>query len=440
MRTAFLAIALAVLVAVPARADIFAVAPVVAPGHTDIDVGLIDVSTDTRLALPAAVNTAAEENHPSISADGRRLAFERRSASAGTDRIIVADTSTGQTMDLVNAIEATTERETSPVISANGAFVTTGSEGHGLFSFGLGDFPDHVSFGDSYGVSPGDEILDPTPSVLADFGIIAYRRTVPLLGGGTVGRVLVEHAADDSPPNAQPLVVRPGAVHVAHPAIGKLGGRRTIVYDVHPGERGNSVGRGDIGFCINGLVASDTDPCLFGRGVLPPIVSSIRNETRPAITPDGRYLGFIRDEANDHERLYVFDIETQTLLDPNGADLGLVDAADKGSLSLYQKPVLFTANLPHLGTLNLRLDEASAIGLLVQRVTGHHRLLGRRVPRLKRAGRIPLGRFRHGRHTIHWRPRGLRPGRYQFTPRALTKAGRVRDLGTPRTFRIRRGG
>ena len=105
MRTAVLGIALAALVAAPARADVFAVAPVVAPGHSDIDVGLIDASTDVQLTLPASVNTPADEDHPSISADGRRLAFERRSASAGTDRIIAADVSTGQTLDLFDAIQ-----------------------------------------------------------------------------------------------------------------------------------------------------------------------------------------------------------------------------------------------------------------------------------------------------------------------------------------------
>jgi hypothetical protein len=151
---------------------------------------------------------------------------------------------------------------------------------------------------------------------------------------------------------------------------------------------------------------------------------------------DGRYIGFIRDEANGHERLYVFDTQTQTLLEPNGADLGLGLTPDTGNLSLYEKPVLLAASLPRLGALNLSLADASVIGLLVQRVTGYHRLLGRRVPTLKPAGRIPLGRSRHGRHTVHWRPRGLRPGLYQFTQRALTASGRVRDLGRPRTFRI----
>jgi hypothetical protein len=223
---------------------------------------------------------------------------------------------------------------------------------------------------------------------------------------------------------------------VAHPAIGRpAGGARTIVYDVHPIDLRRGVGQGDIGFCV--ILVSGSDPCTLGRGVLPQIVSSLRNETSPAFTPDGRYLGFIRDEANGHERLYLFDTETQTLLDPDGADLGLVRTPDTGNLSLYEQLVLLKAALPHPGMLSLSLAHASAIGLLVQRVTGHHRLLGRRVPTLKPAGRIPLGRFRRGRHIVHWRPRGLRPGRYQFTPRALTKSGRVRDLGTPRTFRIR---
>ena len=141
MRTAVLGIALAVLVAAPAGADVFAVAPVVAPGHSDVDVGLIDASTDARLALPASVNTPADEDHPSISADGRRLAFERRSAAAGADRIIAADVSTGQTLDLFDAIQTATDHPTSPVISADGTFVTTGSQGHGLFMRSLQGLP-----------------------------------------------------------------------------------------------------------------------------------------------------------------------------------------------------------------------------------------------------------------------------------------------------------
>jgi hypothetical protein len=170
-------------------------------------------------------------------------------------------------------------------------------------------------------------------------------------------------------------------------------------------------------------------------------VNSGRDESRPAFTPDGRYSGFIRDETNGHERVYVFDTETQTLIDSNGTDLGLVATLDTGNLSLYEKPVLKVTNLPNFGTLSVSLLNPAPIGLLVQRVVGHHRLLGRRVPTLKPAGRIPLGRFRRGRHRIHWRPvvngRRLRPGLYQFTVRALTRSGKVRDLGKPRLLRVR---
>jgi hypothetical protein len=433
MRTAFLGVALAVLlVAAPARADVIAVAPVVALGHSDLDVGLIDVSTDTRMALPAGLTTAADEDHPSITADGRRLAFERRDDAAGTDRIIAADASTGQTLDLFNAFDASTMRPRSPAISADGSFVTTGSEGNGLFTRRLEDFPNRVSGVASRAVFPGDEILDPTPSALVNFGIVAYRRTVRLSTGGTVGQVMVENPPDD-PDHERPLVVRPGAVHVAHPAIGKPGSL-TMVYDVHPVSRDGTVGRGDISFCTLGVTSlSAGDPCVRGRGVLPPLVSSLRDETCPAFTPDGRYVGFIRDEANGHQRLYVFDTATQTLLDSNGADLGVGIDMNTCSVGLYERPVLQLATLPAPGTLRLELSDSSSVGLLVQRVTGHHRLMGRRVPMLKPAGRIPLGAFTRGRHTVHWRARGL----YQFTPRALARNGRVRDLGTPRIFRVR---
>jgi hypothetical protein len=110
---------------------------------------------------------------------------------------------------------------------------------------------------------------------------------------------------------------------------------------------------------------------------------------------------------------------------------------DTCNVGLYQTQVIKLAALPAPGTLRLDLADPSRVGLLVQRVTGHHKLLGRRVPTLKPAGRIPLGAFTRGRHTVHWRARGLRSGLYQFTPRALTRNGEVRDLGTPRIFRVR---
>jgi hypothetical protein len=420
VRAAFLCIALAapVLAATPARADIFAVAPVAAPGRTDVDVGLFNVSTGAQLALPAGVNTPAEENHPSISGDGRRLAFERRD---GADRIIVADLTTAQMGDVYDAFDAATKQPTSPAISGDGKTVVTGSRSQGVFWTPLSAFPNppEQRFGEAF--FQGSPVLDPTPTNGTPGSLIAFRVSTRTAAGGSLGRVMVAGIAEQ----AAPLALVAGNVQTAHPAIGRPpGGGLTILYDR----------QGDIGFCL--YLVDGNEPCSSGRGILPPVVNSPRTESRAAFTPDGRFIGFIRDEAGGHERLYLFDTQTQTLLDPGGIDLGAVQAADAGNLSLYQALVIQLASI-RPGTLSLTLSDPSRVGLLVQRVVGHHRLLGRRVPTLEPAGRIPLGTFGRGRHTVHWRTHGLRPGVYQFTARALTANGRVRDIGRPRLLRIR---
>src|SRR5262245_5499348 len=134
VRTAFLAIACAALLAAPARADIFAVAPVVATSQNGIDVGWLDLSTGGSLTLPAGVNTAAIENHPSISSDGKVLAFERVDLAAGTDRILRTDLATGQTRDLIDTFTALQIHPTSPAVWPDGGAVSTGSQGFGIYS------------------------------------------------------------------------------------------------------------------------------------------------------------------------------------------------------------------------------------------------------------------------------------------------------------------
>ncbi len=425
MRTAFLTVALAILVAAPARADIFAVAPIVAPGHSDIDVGLLDLSTGGSLALPAAVNTPAIETHPSISPDGKHLAFERVDSAAGTDRILKTDLSTGVTSDLFDAFTAQSVHPTSPAMWPDGGAVSTGSTGFGIFAWsGPGSFFRNEDFPDS-------KLVDPTPGAPDDRnGPYAYRRLLPQPNGVARGQVNVVGLGFTS----DPVAVNNSSFSLAHPSIADSNGKKTMVYDVRHVDSTGQLQQGDIGYCL--LFLHNGDACGLGRGNLPALVNSSRDETRPAFTPDGRYVGFIRDEADGHERVYVFDTATQTLLDPDGTDLGHVATLDTGNLSLYEKPVLVVTSLPDFGTLVVNPVTRVPIGLLVQRVVGHHRLLGRRVPTLKPAGRIPLGTFKRGRHVIHWHAH-LRPGRYQFTPRALSRTGRIRDLGRPRIFRVR---
>jgi hypothetical protein len=420
------AIGLAVAAASPASADILAVAPV--SGHSSVDVGLLDVSTGSALPLPAGVNTSASENHPSISNDGKRLVFERRDQAAGTDRFLVTDLTTGQTTDLFDSFTVATWHPTSPVITPDGGGVTTGSEGAGVITWAIDDkgaFSRRPLF-------DGDEILDPTP---VEFdSLYAFRRSLPLGTARSIGVVYV----NGSGVQGGPLNVAPGQVHVAHPAIGAPNGTTTILYDIHNLDSNLFPLQGDIGYCV--FWVHNGSPCGLGRGLLPALVSSPRNETRPAFTPDGRYIGFIRDEADGHERLYVFDTATQTLVDSDGVDLGNVSVPDTGSLSLYERFVLKSTSIPNLNTVGVSLSIVAPVGIFVQRVVGHHRLLGRRVPALRTVGRIPLGRFGRGKHRIHWQPRvnghRLRPGRYQFTVRALSRSGKIRDLGRPRLLRV----
>ena len=71
-----MAVGLALLLPCAARADIIAAVQVTgADGSADIAV--MNASTGERATLPAGVNTAAQELHPSISNDGRRLVFLR---------------------------------------------------------------------------------------------------------------------------------------------------------------------------------------------------------------------------------------------------------------------------------------------------------------------------------------------------------------------------
>ena len=77
-----------------------------------------------------------------------------------------------------------------------------------------------------------------------------------------------------------------------------------------------------------------------------------------------------------------------------------------------------------------RSFSSASIGVLVQRVVGHHRVLGHHTPELPLVGRVPLGHFKRGRASVRWdhRVNGhlLRPGLYQVTVRALAKNGRMR--------------
>ncbi len=217
----------------------------------------------------------------------------------------------------------------------------------------------------------------------------------------------------------------------AHPAIGAgilAFDERTLL--------GNGLGPGDIAFePFSGFPSTPTP--------LPALVDSALDESRPAFTPDGRYLGFIR-HLKSTDRLLVWDSETQTLINPLGTDLGAVSARDVGNLSLYEKTILApVTTVPPLpgGTIGFDLQLPSGIGILVQRVVGHQKLLGKTAPKLRLVGRVPLGKFSKGRGHVRWdgrvNGRRLPRGTYQVTVRAVSPKGDVLDFGTPHIVKAR---
>jgi hypothetical protein len=278
--------------------------------------------------------------------------------------------------------------------------------------------------------APPNLTVDPTSD--DRLSITAWRtNTSSSVPPGPIGRINYFDFGTNATINA------PAFTHDTHPALGEQGSDTVLLFDRHPVSPAGAIGAGDIDFCLQ--TASTSFAAGHTCGVLPEIVDSPLNETRPAITLDGRYVGFIRSETDGHERVLVFDTATQTMLN-DGVDLGPVLAQDSGNLSLYEKPVLHLTNILNRSTVIFALLQPASVGILVQRVVGHHVLLGRRVPTLVPVGRVPFGAFHRGRSHVKWNlrvnGRPLRSGTYQVTVRALTPDGKVRDMATPRIIHI----
>jgi hypothetical protein len=436
------ALALCAAAAPPASADIFAVTETAPPApRTDVDVAQIDASTGNFTQLPAGINTAANEFHPSVAPDGSRMVFERVDPSAGTHRIILADLRTGQTADLFNAFEVGTDHPTSPAIDQAGATVFTGGPWSAptetdVRGFPAGPYP-HRQDGSSSPVT----VVDPFVLNTAVDGFPADAERVRVQFGSSVHDQIVvfECCGPNFFFSGPAFRIFSSNASFAHPAISPATSSPvTVLFDQHVVSSTGALLPGDIGFCS---VAQANATSCDALGLLPPIVDSSANETRPAFTSDGRYVGFVRDESGGHERLFIWDTQTQTMLN-GGVDLGAVATTDSGNLSLFEKPVFRITRLPNLGTVSFSLLDPSNVGILVQRVVGHHQLLGRSVPTLRRVGRVPFGRFRAGSRKVRWdlRVNGKRlaPGTYQVTVRALTQSGLVRDMGKPRIIQLGR--
>ena len=437
---ASIAAILGLIAAPPAGADIFAA--VCVSGSGAFNIAVLNAATGVRRTLPAGVNTSAVEWNPSISSDGRRLAFRRLDQSAGTTRILVTDLTTGQTADVFDAFEIAQDRPYFSSITPNGAALATGRDDRNVLSFftprvtltSLASFPSGPFSRSSLSLSrvyPSQGFVESVAAGGNNLFALHVRPDRRLRGE----IALAELGGSSS------AVVRSATFGYSRPALAASNPSQVVFVErdqtVSSNTPGNIVFRPAT---ISGFAGTPTR--------LPPSVSStFEDESLPALTANGRYLGFVRNFRSDaarDDRLFVWDTVTQTFLNPNGINLGFRGSDSLcASASIYQETILTSGVITNAGNVNATLTLASSIGIFVQRIVGKTRVLGKKAYELETVGRVPLGAYGAGNVFTQWdfavNGEPLSPGRYLVTLRAVDDVGEgpvARELGEPQVLRI----
>jgi hypothetical protein len=212
-------------------------------------------------------------------------------------------------------------------------------------------------------------------------------------------------------------------------------------------------------------------------------INSLGDERMPAWSPDATKLAFVRAKTVGVARnLLVYDATPglQTIVNTGvalgapaptaqlrafhdqwgGIALATATVPDAVAVSCVTSTCLASLSAGNLSQLTLQPivgaakplpkpgstggASSSSIGIVVARVTGTRRLLGRSVPKIKPLGRVPLGLAVRGRNRFRWNGkvagRRLTPGQYLLTFRALTRRGRVRSTSKSIRFRVTAAG
>ncbi len=431
------------LASAQARADIFAAVNVAAPSpRTDFDVAIVNASLGTRVALPSGVNTTAFEIHPSISSDGRRLLFQRFGGSDGI-RLLLVDTSTGQSADLFTPTEIALNPIFNSAIKGDGTTVATGRRFRNLGS----QFVPEFTFTDVRSFPTG-----PFPHTAAPLFGIGYERTgsvvdvafggngrlaLTLLPAAGLGELLLLQSGSGG------ALLRSATADLRNPAMAADDFAFFVpIYFEHRSFAPSTNAFGD-----SNLAGSTADPRFFVENLVVYAPAGSTNtdahESQPAVTRDGRYFAFVRQGSDGHDRLFVRDLRTQTFLNPAGVDLGRVATTSIGSVSLYQRTVITGSQISTTGNVNATLRLAANIGIFVQRIVGVTKESGQKQYELETVGRFPLGMYGAGSVFTHWdfevNGEPLAPGKYLVTVRAV-EGDVVRELGTPQVLRIKKNG
>src|SRR4051794_806015 len=374
------------------------------------EIGLVNASTGSRLAVPAGVNTADDELHPSLSTDGRYLVWVRL-----------------RLLPKLNGDIAVPAERTVFMVDRQTGVITTMATGNGAPAGPA--FANRTNRTLTWGVRPHS-----TTCCILKFQAVSSDNTI----GGSTGFPLGfqpapagqnldgTHAAMDSVPLTNLGVswvstdANSGAVLTGGTTL--VGLRETGQLRADFGDAASPVShpvfrRGDRYVALDRTTGSDADiqtisfPSETALTPAPTPITSADPERMPAWSPGGLQLGFVRTTGG-RRKLGVFDLTPglQTILTPP-LDLG-ADAPTPqtrtfqsfwGGLSIAESSALdvpvvtCTTNCLQVlqGTsvskvvLNPTVStttKTQQIGIFVVRVTGKRKLLGRTVPRIRRIG------------------------------------------------------
>jgi hypothetical protein len=429
------------------------------------EIGLVNASTGSRLAVPAGVNTADDELHPSLSVDGRYLVWVRM-------RLLPK---------LNGAIVVPSER-TLFMLDRQTGVITTMATGTGAPAGPA--FANRTSRTLTWGVRPHSSTC-----CILKFQAVSSDNTIAGSTGFPLGfqpapagqNLDGTHAAMDSLPSTN-LGVSWVSTDANTGAL--LSGGSTLVGLRESGQLRADFGdaatpvshpvfrRGDQYVALDKTTGADADiqtisfPAETTLTPAPTPITTADPERMPAWSPGGLQLGFVR-ATGGRRVLPVYDLTPglQAILNPPidlGADAPTPQTrafqSSWGGLSIAESSALdvpaVTCTTTCLQSLQTSLTKVvlkptvstttktQTIGIFVVRVTGKRKLLGRTVPRITQVGRVPLGATRKGRNSFRWdgkvNGRRLKRGTYLLTyralrgPRIVSTSGSVRFTVTDR--------
>lgn len=461
------------------------------PGQ-GFNIGLVDTGTGAAIAVPAGVNTAADELHPALSSDGRWLVFSRMTltpqlngnvvppaerAVLRVDRtkadqpVLLGDRGAGPTYTAQNRVTWGQRIRLSPSFDVIDNDILKFATLSGDAPTGIADTnPPFGNLPSSF--AQADTVRDVTSaaSMAAGTGgsIIAFQAILFAEATGDVTRSQLRVEAAEPAPccsgffNGLPFSFT-APEHTGHPALRTTD--RYLAFD--ESTTADGTGGGSIKSVLLGQPTADPAPDPVNTG---------DDERQPAWSPDDTRLAFVRTGATGPRRLLVFDLTPgiQTIVNP-GIDIGAVapnaqlrrfqniwggislavetrpDAANptcdlrcRTALIASSGGVQLAPAVSAVTTSTKKTTTGLRIGIVVARITGTRKVLGRKVPALKSVGRVPLGAARRGRNGFRWNGRvggkRLKAGAYALTFRTLTKAGRVHSVSETVRFRLSASG